>query len=163
MPSRVAAASALIVSARGKRRIESGDPEPLAKLAHPNGGPGVAVGGFAPHPVHRHGQLTIRQLAAELADRLYRARVAIGRIASGPHARDTQFGVTPAVPMDRDERLVSRLITEGILCAEQVVPGAPYQIRAADMQDERAAAAIGRTGRPCRIAPEKQLAMFPEA
>jgi hypothetical protein len=65
--------------------------------------------------------------------------------------------------MDRDERLVSRLITEGILCAEQVVPGAPYQIRAADMQDERAAAAIGRTGRPCRIAPEKQLAMFPEA
>jgi hypothetical protein len=28
--------------------------------------------------------------------------VAIGRLASGPHPRDAQFGVTPAVPMDRD-------------------------------------------------------------
>jgi hypothetical protein len=58
---------------------------------------------------------------------------------------------------------IRRLITEGILCAEQVVPGAPYQIQSAHLQDERVAAAIGRTGSPCRIAPEKQLAMFPEA
>jgi DNA invertase Pin-like site-specific DNA recombinase len=58
---------------------------------------------------------------------------------------------------------IRRLITAGILCAEQVVPGAPYQIRAAHLQDERVAAAIGRTGSPCRIAPAKQLAMFPEA
>src|SRR5436305_3941459 len=32
---------------------------------------------------------------------------------------------------------IRRLIRAGILSAEQVVPGAPYQIRAADLQDER--------------------------
>ena len=55
---------------------------------------------------------------------------------------------------------IRRLIRDGILPAEQVVPGAPYQIRAADLQHERVNAAIGRTGRPCRIYPENQLAMF---
>ena len=58
---------------------------------------------------------------------------------------------------------IRRLIKDRILTAEQVVPGAPYQIRAADLQDERVVAAIGRTGRPCRVAPENQLPMFPEA
>jgi len=32
------------------------------------------------------------------------------RVASGPHARDAQFGMTPAIPMDRDERLVGRVV-----------------------------------------------------
>ena len=58
---------------------------------------------------------------------------------------------------------IRRLISDGILSAEQVVPGAPYQIRAADLQHERVIAAIARTGRPCRVAPENQLPMFPEA
>ena len=58
---------------------------------------------------------------------------------------------------------IRRLISESILSAEQVVPGAPYQIRAADLQNERVIAAIARTGRPCRVAPENQLPMFPEA
>jgi len=58
---------------------------------------------------------------------------------------------------------IRRLIKDGILPAEQVVPGAPYQIRAADLLHERVVAAIGRTGRPCRIAPENQLPMFPDA
>src|SRR5689334_16955077 len=58
---------------------------------------------------------------------------------------------------------IRRLLNEGILAAEQVVPGAPYQIRAADLQNERVIAAIARTGRPCRVAPENQLPMFPEA
>jgi excisionase family DNA binding protein len=58
---------------------------------------------------------------------------------------------------------IRRLISDSILSAEQVVPGAPYQIRAADVQNERVIAAIGRTGRPCRVAPESQLPMFPEA
>jgi excisionase family DNA binding protein len=57
---------------------------------------------------------------------------------------------------------IRRLIKEGILAAEQVVPGAPYQIRAADLQQEQVAAAIGRTGRPCRVDVENQLAMFPD-
>jgi excisionase family DNA binding protein len=58
---------------------------------------------------------------------------------------------------------IRRLIKDRILTAEQVVPGAPYQIRAAELQDERVAAAIGRTGRPYRVTLETQLPMFPEA
>jgi hypothetical protein len=54
------------------------------------------------------------------------------------------------------------LIKDGILAADQVVPGPPYQIRACDLQDERVIAAIGRTGRPCRINLENQLPMFPD-
>src|SRR5262249_1560750 len=53
-----------------------------------------------------------------------------------------------------------QLITEGIIPAHQVLPGAPYQIRADDLQHERVAAAIGRTSRPCRIDHEIQLLMF---
>ena len=55
---------------------------------------------------------------------------------------------------------IRRLIKDGILPAEQVVPRAPYQIRSADLQHERVAAAIKRTGRPCRVDHENQLAMF---
>ena len=50
---------------------------------------------------------------------------------------------------------IRRLIKDGILPAEQVVPGAPYQIRAGDLHDERVVAAIARTGRPCRVASEE--------
>ena len=57
---------------------------------------------------------------------------------------------------------IRRLIKDGILPAEQVVPGAPYQIRADDLQQERVAAAIERTGRPCRSMPANQLPMFPD-
>jgi excisionase family DNA binding protein len=57
---------------------------------------------------------------------------------------------------------IRKLIHAGILPAEQVVPGAPYQIRADDLQQERVAAVIARTGRPCRIIPANQLAMFPD-
>ena len=53
-----------------------------------------------------------------------------------------------------------RLIKDGVLAAEQVVPGAPYQIRAIDLHTERVTAAIGRTGRPCRIDLANQLPMF---
>jgi excisionase family DNA binding protein len=48
---------------------------------------------------------------------------------------------------------IRRLIKDRILAAEQVVPGAPYQIRASDLQDERVLAAIRRTGRPRRSDP----------
>jgi excisionase family DNA binding protein len=57
---------------------------------------------------------------------------------------------------------IRRLIDHGVLPAEQVVPGAPYQIRADNLRHERVAAAIGRTGRPCRIDHENQLVMFTE-
>jgi excisionase family DNA binding protein len=55
---------------------------------------------------------------------------------------------------------IRRLIKDGILPAEQVVTGAPHQIRAADLQHERVVAAIERPGRPCRVVSENQLAMF---
>ena len=55
---------------------------------------------------------------------------------------------------------IRRLIKDGILAAEQVVPGAPYQIRTTDLRDERVTTAIGRTARPCRADPENQLPMF---
>ena len=55
---------------------------------------------------------------------------------------------------------VRRLIKDRVLAAEQVVPGAPYQIRASDLQDDRVAAAIARSGRPCRTNPENQIPMF---
>jgi hypothetical protein len=57
---------------------------------------------------------------------------------------------------------IRRLIDHGVLPAEQVVPGAPYQIRADNLRHQRVAAAIGRTGRPCRIDHENQLLMFTE-
>ena len=55
---------------------------------------------------------------------------------------------------------IRRLIKDAVLPAEQVVTGAPYQIRASDLQHERVTAAIGRTAGPCRAVPENQLAMF---
>jgi excisionase family DNA binding protein len=55
---------------------------------------------------------------------------------------------------------IRRLIKSQILAAEQVVPGAPFQIRAADLDDERVRAEAGRTSRPCRTDPEGQLSMF---
>jgi excisionase family DNA binding protein len=55
------------------------------------------------------------------------------------------------------------LITDRILPAEQVVPGAPYQIRASDLEDPRVTAALRRKGRPYRINSENQIPMFPEA
>jgi len=55
---------------------------------------------------------------------------------------------------------IRRLIKEGALAAEQVVPDAPYQIRASDLREERVTSALARKGRPCRIIPESQTSMF---
>jgi excisionase family DNA binding protein len=52
---------------------------------------------------------------------------------------------------------IRRLIKDGTLAAEQVVPGAPYQIRASDLRHERVTAAIAQTADPCRAVPENQL------
>ena len=55
---------------------------------------------------------------------------------------------------------VRRLIKDGILAAEQVVPGAPYQIRATDLRNESVITFLARKGRPCRANVENQLPMF---
>src|SRR5262249_29961463 len=58
--------------------------------------------------------------------------------------------------LDVTNHRIRRLIKDGVLAAEQVVPGAPYQIRACDLQDERVTAALGRKGRPCCVDLENQ-------
>ena len=55
---------------------------------------------------------------------------------------------------------IRRLIREKIIVSEQIMPDAPHQIRAADLQSEAVAAALKRKGRPCRAIPENQLSMF---
>ena len=67
-----------------------------------------------------------------------------------------------AVKLGVTNHRIRRLIKDRVLAGEQVVPGAPYQIRASDLQDDRVAAAIGRNGRPCRTNLENQIPMFPD-
>jgi len=55
---------------------------------------------------------------------------------------------------------IRRLIKDGVLQSEQVVPGAPHQIRVSDLHHERVTTAIEPTDRPCRALPERQLPMF---
>ena len=55
---------------------------------------------------------------------------------------------------------IRHLIKTNVLSAEQVVPGAPYQIRASDLSSATVQAAIARNGRPCRIADTETLPMF---
>ena len=66
----------------------------------------------------------------------------------------TKLGVT--------NHVIRRLIKERILPAEQVVAGAPYQIRAVDLADQRIAAALVRRGRPRRVGSTNQIPMFPD-
>jgi len=55
---------------------------------------------------------------------------------------------------------IRRLIRGRVLPAEQVVAGAPFQIRASDLESDAVRAAIERTHGPCRADSENQLAMF---
>jgi DNA invertase Pin-like site-specific DNA recombinase len=57
---------------------------------------------------------------------------------------------------------IRKLIKAGILRAEQVVPGAPFQIHAADLAARSVVEAMGRKGRPCHLAADNQLPMFPD-
>lgn len=56
--------------------------------------------------------------------------------------------------------VIRRLIKERILHVVQVVPGAPYQIRADDMQSEAVSTAIARKRRPCRVEIDGQFPKF---
>jgi len=55
---------------------------------------------------------------------------------------------------------IRRLIKDGLLPAEQVVPCAPYQIRASDLMDQKIIDAATRTSRPCRVDSASQISMF---
>jgi hypothetical protein len=56
---------------------------------------------------------------------------------------------------------IRKLIKADILRAEQVVPGAPFQIRAVDLDAPSVMKAVGRKARPYHISAQDQLAMFP--
>ena len=56
--------------------------------------------------------------------------------------------------------VIRRLIRDKLLAAEQVVPGAPYQIMASDLQADRVGAAVKRRTRPCRRGQQNELPMF---
>jgi excisionase family DNA binding protein len=58
---------------------------------------------------------------------------------------------------------IRRLIKNGVLAAEQVVPDAPYQIRASDLQNQKVVDALAREARPCRAKMENQPSMFSDA
>ena len=57
--------------------------------------------------------------------------------------------------------VIRRLIKDGILPANRLVEGAPYQIRVEDLHSEPVQFAIKRKGRPCRGKSADQLSMFP--
>jgi DNA invertase Pin-like site-specific DNA recombinase len=54
---------------------------------------------------------------------------------------------------------IRKLIKAAILKSEQIIPDAPHQIRAAELESERVIAALKR---PCRGDSEKQISMFPD-
>ena len=56
--------------------------------------------------------------------------------------------------------VIRRLIKDGILAAEQVVPGAPHQIRRCDLASDAVKAASARKTAPCRIPDPNTLPMF---
>jgi DNA invertase Pin-like site-specific DNA recombinase len=56
--------------------------------------------------------------------------------------------------------LIRKLVSTGVLPAVQVVPRAPYQIRAIDLTSEPVRAAIARKGRPYREVDAGTLPMF---
>jgi hypothetical protein len=57
---------------------------------------------------------------------------------------------------------IRRLIKDRVLPAEQVMPDAPWQIRAGDLYSEAVAIALTRKHRPCRNDVEGQIPMFIE-
>ena len=66
----------------------------------------------------------------------------------------SELGVTSHV--------IRRLIQSQVLAAEQVVPGAPFQIKVSDLRGERVAVAIRQKATPCRAEAQTELPMFPD-
>ena len=80
---------------------------------------------------------------------------------SGSQTTSRRPGMRQGSPCGRaSNHQIRRLIKQGILAADQVVPDAPYQIRANDLLDERVTTAIARKGRPCRPYSQKQTSRF---
>ena len=59
--------------------------------------------------------------------------------------------------------VIRRLIQHSVLPAEQVVPGAPWQIQTKDLDKEAIIAALVRKGGPHRAPAQGQLPMFTDS
>jgi excisionase family DNA binding protein len=57
---------------------------------------------------------------------------------------------------------IRRLIRDGDLAAQQVMPKAPYQIQSSDLQSERIAALLDRRAGPRRPGTQSQPSLFPD-
>ncbi len=66
-----------------------------------------------------------------------------------------------AASLGASSHLIRRLIKDGTLAAEQVVPDAPYQISAADLHGNQVANALAARKSPCRATDQIELPMFP--
>jgi len=58
--------------------------------------------------------------------------------------------------------VIRRLIQDRVLPAEQVVPGAPWQIQAKDLDMDPVIAALARKGGPHHAPAQGHLPMFPD-
>ena len=67
-----------------------------------------------------------------------------------------------AAKLSVTSHVIRRLIQDGVLPAEQVVPGAPWQIKAKDLDTDAVIAARVRKGGPHRALTQGQLPMFPD-
>jgi excisionase family DNA binding protein len=56
--------------------------------------------------------------------------------------------------------VIRRLIQNDILAAEQVVPGAPYQIKASDLDGQRVIAMLAQKAAPRRSSGQNELPLF---
>lgn len=65
-----------------------------------------------------------------------------------------------AAALGVSHHVIRRLIRDKLLAAEQVVPGAPYQIRVSDLQADQVGAAVRRRTRPCHSGQQNELPMF---
>ena len=71
-----------------------------------------------------------------------------------------QCVVAVAKHLGVSSHMIRRLIQTGALHAEQVMRGAPHQIRTTDLEADQVKTAIARKGRPCRAPGEDMLPMF---
>src|SRR6476620_7136898 len=80
--------------------------EAFAHFPNPHRSPAFVIAGFAPHTVERDRKLLVRPVAGKLTERFNRRRREVFGIASGFHACDADFGMTPAVPMYEQHHFV---------------------------------------------------------
>jgi DNA invertase Pin-like site-specific DNA recombinase len=67
-----------------------------------------------------------------------------------------------AASLGVNAHVIRRLIRDGVLPAEQVVPDAPWQIRAADLQNPRVVEALAARRSPRRTDRQNELPIFPD-